>query len=150
MKYIISILITLIMASTGLADGIKVNMQAIAMIESSGDPQAYNERTNAVGLYQITLPCLADYNQAHILGGYNHEDMFHPSRAHIVASWYINKKIPSYMKYYKIEDSINNRLIAYNWGIGNLRKWVRSERTYKIPKETSDYIVKYNNYINSK
>ena len=42
----------------------------------------------------------------------------------------------------KIEDNFKNRIIAYSWGIGNLRKYDAGEIT-ELPKETSDYIQKY-------
>ena len=44
--------------------------------------------------------------------------------------------------FYDIPDTIENRLICYNWGIGNLRKKVRNRSNY-LPKETINYIKKY-------
>ena len=41
------------------------------------------------------------------------------------------------LKYYKMPVSIENILIAYNFGIGNLVKGK------ELPKETRDYLVKY-------
>jgi hypothetical protein len=47
----------------------------------------------------------------------------------------MNKRIPQMLKALKIEDTTRNRLIAYNWGVGNIGK--------KLPKETEDYLKKY-------
>ena len=93
-------------------------------------------------MYQITLICLRDYNLAHIRGGYNHSEMYDPVKAHKVAEWYLNKRIPRYLKYYGIEDTLENRLISYNFGVGNLRKY--RDGAIELPKETSDYLIKYN------
>jgi hypothetical protein len=35
-------------------------------------------------------------------------------------------------------------LIAYNWGIGNLRKWFKRGCDWnKLPLETRNYVIKY-------
>jgi len=137
------ILILLILGvSVTCALGEDIDMAKIAMIESSNNPLKYNSKSGAVGLYQITLPALKDYNTAHIRNGYTLEDMYNPDKAYIVANWYINTKIPRYLYNLGIEDTIENRLISYNWGIGNLNRYKKGLST--LPKETSDYIIKYN------
>jgi len=57
------------------------------------------------------------------------------------------KNIAAGVKYFKDigrmlgkDDSLENRLIAYNWGIGNFRKYQKGLK--QLPKETSDYIKK--------
>jgi len=57
------------------------------------------------------------------------------------------KNIGAGVRYYKKigkmlgkDDSFENRLIAYNWGIGNFRKYQRGEK--ELPQETIDYIRK--------
>ena len=53
MKYfLLGFFLTLICCSV-----FAVDMSIIATIESSNNPAAYNERTNATGLYQITPIC---------------------------------------------------------------------------------------------
>lgn len=129
-------------AVSGTAWAVEVDLDKIAMIESSNNPQAYNSKSGAVGMYQITLICLKDYNLAHIRGGYSHNDMFDPNKAYIVANWYLNKAIPRYLKAFGLDDTLENRLYAYNWGVGNLRR--HYAEGLAIPKETRDYLVKYN------
>ena len=69
-----------------------------------------------------------------------------------VADYYLNKRIPQMLDYYKIPDSIDNRLMAYNWGIGNVEKLYKMEKNVGdikdlteryLPQETKDYIIKY-------
>jgi hypothetical protein len=141
--YKIILALMLLGCSIAYAD---MDMDIIAQIESSGNPNAYNERTNAVGLYQITLPALRDYNMAHIRSGYDLEEMYEPEKAYKVANWYMNNKIPRYLRHYNIEDTIENRIIAWNWGIGNLYRYHRQLRKCNvdsIPKETTNFIIKY-------
>jgi membrane-bound lytic murein transglycosylase MltF len=50
---------------------------------------------------------------------------------------YFFNEIPHNLKYFNIPDTIENRLISYNFGIGNLK-----ERK-KLPSETLDYLKKF-------
>jgi hypothetical protein len=115
---------------------VNVDLCTIASIESSGNPNAYNKRTQARGLYQITPICLADYNNFHRNKRISNDDLFKPLMARNVADWYINERIPGMLKYYGIKDTIEARLRCYNSGIGNLRKG-------RLPIETREYIEKY-------
>ena len=133
-KIIILIFTTCSICKTSLAQDISLSI--IAQIESANNPQAYNSRTKATGLYQITPICLQDYNNHH-KKKYCLADMLLKNKAHKVADWYLNKRIPSMLKYYGIANTIQNRLIAYNYGIGHLRK------KDVLPQETKNYIKKY-------
>lgn len=113
-----------------------VDIDTIIQIESSGNPNAYNKGSQARGLMQITPICLKEYNSFN-RASFNLSDLFVPEINIKIGTWYINKRIPQMLRYYKIEDTINNRLIAYNFGIGNLKNGV------PLPKETRDYIKKY-------
>ncbi len=119
---------------------IQVNPGAIAQIESSNNPRAYNQRSKARGLCQITPVCLKEYNNYHTVK-YTLDDLFN---AHIniqIADWYLNKRIPTLLAYYHIPDTIENRLIAYNYGIGHLL------RGDPLPQKTINYIKKYSKII---
>jgi len=139
MRRTLAVFVILILAfsTTVFSEEVAVNMTAIATIESSNNTEAYNERSQARGLYQITPICLADYNQYH-------KDKIHLNQLFIreynleVANWYMNKRIPQLLIHYGLTDTLNNRLIAYNAGISYLIK------NKTIPTETSNYIKKYN------
>ena len=115
-----------------------IDLDIIAQIESGNNPLAYNKRTQATGLYQITPICLADYNQYH-RKRYNLSDMYNPEYAYTVANWYINIRIPQMLKHYKKPVIIDNLLISYNAGISYIRD------NKPLPKETINYIIKYQN-----
>ncbi len=113
-----------------------VDMSIIAQIESSNNPNAYNKRSGAIGLCQVTPIVLADYdntyNQKHDV-----EMLYDKEFNLIVSDWYINFKVPSYLRHYGLKDTIENRLFAYNAGIGRVKRGI-------MPTETKNYILKYN------
>jgi len=120
-----------------------IDLSIIAKIESSNNPLAYNQRTQATGLYQITPVCLADFRQNckwgfadYQLANFTMENMFDSYLNFLVAKWYLNERIPQMLKYYNLPDTLENRLTAYNAGIGRVVKGI-------MPRETKNYILKY-------
>lgn len=114
-----------------------IDMSIIAQIESNRDTLAYNPRTRARGAFQITPICLKDFNHWNAEGlQYTQDDMFNFIKCSVVADWYLNVRIPQLLKHFKLDDTIENRLICYNAGIG----YVLSG---KLPKETQNYILRY-------
>ena len=127
----------------------------IAQIESGGNPNAYNKESGAIGLMQITDIVLREYNKwsmksytvAYENGFlvepivYKTQDLFNPEINKQIGTWYLNRIWRHYLPYYKLEQSIENLLIAYNFGIGNLVKYRQGK--IKLPKETKDYLLKY-------
>lgn len=110
-----------------------VNPAIIAEIESSGNPKAYNTRTTATGLYQITPICLRHFNDVHYTN-FSMGELFDPKLNTKIASWYL--------------DWLKNRcstdeevLISYNFGYGNMRKWKTGK--IQLPQETKNYLLKY-------
>lgn len=120
----------------------EVNIEKIISLESSGEAGVYNVSEKAAGLMQIRQGCLQDWNMSHWREQYDTQDLFDPDVNVKIGTWYINKKIPMYLKFYKLEDTIDNRLMAYNWGIGNLRKH-HLDKSIPIPQVTKDYLKKY-------
>lgn len=121
---------------TNTSSTVWIDLDIIAQIESSMDYMAYNDRTQATGLYQITPICLKDYNMYHKLK-YTLQDMFNPKRAYIVALWYFNDRIPGLLRHYKIKDNLKNRLVCWNAGIAYLTQHKA------LPVETKNYIKHY-------
>jgi soluble lytic murein transglycosylase-like protein len=117
-----------------------VKMYKIIQIESNGNPRAYNKSSGARGLCQITQICLNEWNnyKAGAWGLLLPVDLWNPDINLAVATWYINERIPQMLKFYDIKDTIENRLRAYNSGIGTLVKG-------RYPQETRDYVRKYFN-----
>lgn len=134
---LIGAIITLVMVKCASAD---INMDIIAEIESSGDYMAYNKYSGARGLYQITPIYLKDFNRC-TNSEYQLDDLYEPTVNKLVAYWYINKRLPEILLNWKVGVTDEFVLIAYNWGPGNLRKWILGKKT--IPEETKDYLIKY-------
>ena len=118
----------------------EINLDIISVIESSGNNMAYNFKSGATGQYQITETALKDYNKHARENGLTVMEMswmYEPKYAYMVANWYLNEHIPDLLWDYDIPDTITSRLIAYNWGIGNLRKWFKHGCHWnKLPLET--------------
>lgn len=112
-----------------------VDMNKIYFIESSNNPKAYNKRSQAKGLGQITPIVLKEWNNFHPSNTVVEDDLFNPEVNKQIANWYMNERIPAMLKYFKKEDTAMNRLIAYNAGIARVGK--------VLPKETDNYIKKY-------
>lgn len=121
-----------------------VDMEIIKQIESSGNPNAFNKRTGCRGLFQISEICLEEYSIAHPFDGFTVEDLFNPTINILVAYWYMFSRLPGMLEHYKMPVTIQMLLIAYNWGIGNARKWYYSEGKISLPEETRKYVEKYN------
>ena len=137
----------LIIGLAGKAHAQEINLDIISIIESSGNNMAYNFKSGATGQYQITQSCLNDYNKHAAENGLtllNLTDMYEPKYAYMVSNWYLNEHIPDLLWDHNIPDTITSRLIAYNWGIGNLRKWFKHGCHWnKLPLETRNYVIKY-------
>ncbi len=117
-------------------DPLNIDLSTIQSIESSGRADAFNKRSQARGLHQITPIVVKEWNNFNPDNKLSDEDMFDPKKNTEVADWYMNKRIPQMLKAYKLDDTTENRLWAYNAGIGHVRKGEK-------PQETVDYIKKF-------
>ena len=136
------LLILLMFVHYSYADSININLTIIKTIESSGDPNAFNRSSGARGLYQITPIVLKEYNSINKTQ-YTINDLFDSDINTMIAKWYLTKRIPQMLRYFKKPITINNVLISYNAGINYVVKEL------PLPSETRQYIRKYNERINN-
>ena len=120
-----------------LVNAESIDLGKIKSIESSGNAFAYNRVSQAIGLYQITPICLKEWNNYHASEQYYSQDLYNPKVNTKIAKWYLERRIPQMLRYYKKEVSISNILISYNAGINYVVK------DLPLPKETKEYLVKY-------
>jgi hypothetical protein len=86
-----------------------------ASIESDFYLKAYNRRTKATGIFQITPICLREYNNYHV-NKLTLDNMFEMSHSFEVTGWYINRLKHHYKIPYQFRDlywSFNAGPIAY-------------------------------------
>lgn len=138
-KLILLILFMTFLTCLARAEQVYIDMSIISKIESNNNPLAYNPRTKAIGLYQITFICLKDYNNYHSKK-ITKQELFNTDNNYKVAYWYLNIRIPKMLKFYNKEISVKNILICYNTGISYIVK------NKKLPTETVNYIKKYNDF----
>lgn len=110
-----------------------INPEIIALIESRNNPNAFNARSGARGLYQITPICLQHYNNIHS-SNVRLDSLFDPTINKKVASWYLGWLA----KQLKDDDKV---LVGFNWGIAHAYKWNGSFQS--LPSETRKYLTKY-------
>lgn len=115
------------------AYGQSVDMDKIAMIESSGCRELVGDNGKALGCYQLHEGVVKEYNLKHKTA-FKHKDVMSKVIGLRVADWYMNRRIPAMLKHYGIVDTIETRISAYNMGIKAVIKG----------KRAVSYIRKYN------
>ena len=136
------IILLIALCTNGYAEPI-VDLSIIAKIESSNNPFAWNKADDSRGLYQITPICLKEFNNYHSKK-YAARDLWNVKVNREIADWYFNQRIPQMLRYYKVEDTLENRIIAYNAGIAYL------VNKNPIPRITRLYIAKYRRFSHDK
>ncbi len=117
---------------------VSIDMSKIAWIESRNDPDTPDSPKGARGLYQIMRPTWEQMVKK--MGeDWTWEEAHDADKNTAVANYYMNVEIPRLLKHFGIEDTVENRLAAYNWGAGNLN----TLGIDKAPQETVDYIKDY-------
>jgi len=94
-----------------------------------------------VGLAQLLTKggAIADYEQEHE----PLEDYRDPESNLEVAAWYLGNRIPRYLRYYDLEESIKNIIISYNAGISRAISG-------DIPTLTAGYVVEIEEALKKK
>jgi hypothetical protein len=133
--------------SAPLSNPSTIDVYRIVEIESSGNPLARNRRSGARGLMQIME---GTWNEITNRLGYDwsFNEAYDAEKNMTIGNYYMNTEIPRLLSHFNIPDTIETRLAAYNWGIGNLNDiykrygegWINH-----IPSETENYIKKYRN-----
>ena len=146
--WVIIALIIAVMICIGVANAQEIDLSIIAKIESNNNPNAVSP-AGAIGTYQIMPIVLKEYN-TFFRADLKEYELFDPLINFSIAQWYLTQRIPQMLRHYLIPDNIITRLIAYNWGIGNLVKFNEkyasqsiSETLIYLPDETRQYIKKY-------
>lgn len=116
-------------ASTGSDDATDPFIDALIQQESGGDPNAVSS-AGAVGLAQ-SMPATAKDPGYGVKPLENPRD---PEQARRFAKEYMGAMFDEF-------DDPGHALMAYNWGPGNTKSWLKSERdTSNVPEETRDYV----------
>lgn len=100
---------------------------AMIQAESRGDPNAENDKSGAQGLMQL-MPATAKAMGV--------TDPFDPEQNRVGGTKYINSMLARYNGDYELA------LMAFNWGPGNVSKWLSKGRPNIVPRETRNYVKK--------
>ena len=133
---LLSAIISSVVTCFSYAESLNVDFHAIETIESHGNPHAYNRRSGAVGLYQITPVVLKEYNAVKKTR-LTMRNLYRAETNRAVATWYLTERIPQMLRHFHKPLNVETLLTCYNAGVGYV------VHGWALPKETKDYIVKY-------
>lgn len=117
-------------------------LYGIMMTESGGNPLAYNV-SGATGAFQLMPGTARDLG---LRVDSQVDERLDPSKSRAAASVYMRQLLKRY------NGNVDNALRAYNWGMGNVDKWIANGSDLsQLPKETRDYTGKvYGNMGNAR
>ena len=117
----------------GRAGAAEVNqsdlLNSIMLTESGGNPNA-RSGAGAVGAFQF-MPGTARDMGLTVNGSV--DDRLNPEKSRVAASRYMSQLLTHY------RGNVNDALMAYNWGSGNMDKWISGGRVGNVPQETLNY-----------
>lgn len=118
-------------------------LHGVMMTESSGNPLAYNTSSGAAGAYQF-MPATA--REMGLRVDSTVDERLDPEKSRAAASVYMRQLLKRY------DGNVDNALRAYNWGMGNVDKWIANGSDIsQLPKETREYTGKvYGNMGNAR
>lgn len=118
-------------------------LHGVMMTESSGNPLAYNVSSGAAGAYQFMPGTARDMG---LRVDSQVDERLNPEKARAAASVYMTQLLKRY------DGNVDNALRAYNWGMGNVDKWIANGSDIsQLPKETREYTGKvYGNMGNAR
>ncbi|ENG0873398.1 lytic transglycosylase domain-containing protein [Yersinia enterocolitica] len=109
-------------------------LHGVMMTESGGNPLAYNASSGAAGAYQF-MPATAREMGLKVNG--QEDERLDPEKSRAAASVYLRRLLKKY------DGNTDNALRAYNWGMGNVDKWIANgSNPADLPKETREYTGK--------
>lgn len=118
-------------------------LHGVMMTESSGNPLAYNTSSGAAGAYQF-MPATARDMGLRVDSMV--DERLDPEKSRAAAAVYMRQLLKRY------DGNVDNALRAYNWGMGNVDKWIANGSDIsQLPKETREYTGKvYGNMGNAR
>lgn len=109
-------------------------LDALMMTESSGNPLAYNTSSGAAGAYQFMRSTAIDMG---LRVDSTVDERLDPEKSRAAAAIYMRQLLKRY------DGNVDNALRAYNWGMGNVDKWIADgSDPSRLPKETREYTGK--------
>lgn len=146
---ILATVIALIIFLCSFAHASEINLAAIAQIESSNGINIYNPRTQAIGMYQVRLPAVRDFNRHNPtkqIKTINHL----VDRNEMVARWYFGH-IKKMLKASGVPHDVTYICASYNLGVGKVIRWHRAGAQWsKLPRETRLYVLRYKSLTTKK
>ncbi|EBC2857670.1 lytic transglycosylase domain-containing protein [Salmonella enterica] len=126
----------------GASGGMDDLLHGIMMTESGGNPLAYNV-SGATGAFQFMPGTARDLG---LRVDSQVDERLDPSKSRAAASVYMRQLLKRY------HGNVDNALRAYNWGMGNVDKWIANGSDIsQLPKETREYTGKvYGNMGNAR
>lgn len=109
-------------------------INAIAQVESNCTDNAIGDDGKSFGICQISLSVLKEWND-NTRVEFSKGNLLDPQINKRLCEWYLNRLITRYHC-----ANLEQVLVSYNWGIGNLRKV--NYDVSRAPKSTKEYVKK--------
>ena len=124
-----------------MKEGVRmIDLAIISQLESSNNPKAFNWKSKATGLFQLTPVALQDYNVCNPRNkpAYTMNDMWDGRKNRIVAVWFFEQRIPQLLKHYGYEPTTDRILFTWHAGIGNVIKNNMGPATHEFIQSYKD------------
>lgn len=114
-------------------------LNGVMMTESGGNSLAYNVKSGAAGAFQFLPDTARDMG---LRVDSEVDERLDPSKSRAAASIYLSQLLKRY------GGDLDNALRAYNWGMGNVDKWIANgSKIEDLPEETRNYTGKVHGYM---
>lgn len=120
-SFIVALVLFIIIFCVEVFAAADIDMDIIAQIESSGCINLVGDNGKALGCHQLHAGVVSDYNETYDTD-FIHWDVMNDDISYMIANWYMNTRIPIMLEFYGVRDNLENRLTAYNMGIGSVIK----------------------------
>jgi hypothetical protein len=123
----------------------KIDLNIISQIESDNNDKLRG-KAGERGRFQIRAKggILDDWNAAFKKRQHTPDQLEDSAIAGMIVNWWFEVQLMKYFGAYDIDDTLLHRILAYNWGIGNLQKWInKGSHMDELPSVSKRYFEKY-------
>lgn len=125
-------------SANALAGTVRIDLEALSLVESSGRNHAIGDGGKALGKFQIHSALVSDFNRFHKTQ-LKHADALNPVTAEKIADWALHTYFPIILRSKGIKSPTEAQILTcYNMGCGAVLKGKRATNYIKKYKRFGD------------